>query len=141
MNIVQILMLSLLSHARCQVVQNTFTRDRNTDLTDKFKAKGQLVLDTSSTQADCYISCLAMCSGNASCMAVTFSNVNQTCTFYNRTFCFGNQTVPTPSIDLYGKKLGLFQRKLFKTKGLKPFSRQKIALSVARAVDIHSNPN
>ena len=108
-NFGQILMLSLLSHARCQVVHSTFTRDRNTDLTDKFKAKGQLVLDTSSTQADCYAACLAMCSGNASCMAVTFSNVDQTCTFYNRTFCFGNQTVPTPSIDLYGKKLGLFQ--------------------------------
>jgi hypothetical protein len=124
MNIIRILILSLLSHAHCQVVQNTFTRDRNTDLTEAFKTGGLLVLATASTQADCYISCLAMCSSNASCMAVTFSYVDQTCTFYNRTFCFGNQTVPTPSVDLYGKKLGLFQTKLCfltKTKGLKPF--------------------
>ncbi len=103
MSIIQALVLGLLSHVHCQVVHNTFTRDRNTDFADKFK--GLLVLNTASGQANCNVSCLAMCSSNASCTAVRFSNVDQTCTLYNRTFCYGNHTVSAPSIDLYGKKL------------------------------------
>ncbi len=126
MNSIHLLVLGLLSHVHCQIMQNTFTRDRNTDLTDAFKANGLLVLGTSSDQADCYASCLAMCNSNASCMAMTFSNVDQTCTFYNRSFCYGNETVFTSFIDLYGKKLpnGLFSAELFlKAKCLKPISR------------------
>ncbi len=77
---------------------SSYTRDKNMDLTDDFKANRSMMLTLVST---CYLSCLIACDNNLTCTAVTYSN--STCTFYNKHPSFSSNTITRYAVDLYTK--------------------------------------
>jgi hypothetical protein len=83
--------------------QGAFSRDKNTDLNDEFKSIGFTTLNSPTGSSNCYTSCLFHCHTDINCMAATFSNTDQTCNLYNKTFCYGNNTLTKQSTDLYRK--------------------------------------
>jgi hypothetical protein len=82
--------------------ENSFTRDLFTDLNDDFKVNHNLKT-AYSYNADCTVSCLMQCNQNAECMSTAYSVSDNTCTWFNSTFCYGKDTVFDYTVILYRK--------------------------------------